>query len=250
MELSMIVIVLMLISGLIKGFVGFGLSLLLISVLLGAGFLPNELMPIMVPLFVILDLILYFEHRKHMKIDYKTNFALHSSTLMWLFIGTLFGSYLLLSFEVGILKLAFACVILLSLFLLVLKVNEHDIIIPDERQNGVFGFITGIMAGLFTVNGIPATIYLLFHQYPKEKYMATLVTFLLISDVILVSVYLYSGLFTLEGLLFSLQLLVLVLVGFGAGSILRNYVSQSLFKSIVIMVLALNAFKIIFEYFF
>ena len=250
MELSILLVVLMILSGLIKGFVGFGLSLLLISVLLGAGFLPHELMPIMVPLFVILDIILYLEHRKHLTFDYATNFALHSSTLIWLFLGVLLGSYLLLSFELEFLKLGFAIVILLSLFLLVLRVNEHSIIIPNEKQNGVFGFISGIMTGLFTLNGIPATIYLLFHQYPKEKYMAALVTFLLISDIILVAVYLYSGLFTLSGLLFSLQLLILVLIGFIIGSILRRYVSQSLFKAIVIMVLAINAFKIIYEFLF
>ena len=250
LEFSILLVVLMILSGLIKGFVGFGLSLLLISILLDVGIEPFELMPIMVPLFVILDLILFIEHRKHLNVDYKTNFALHSTTLMTLFLGTLLGSFLLLEFEVGFLKLIFAFVILLILFLLVMKVNEHEIMIPDEKQNGIFGGLAGIMTGLFTLNGIPATIYLLYHQYPKEKYMAVLVTFLLISDIILVSVYLYSGLFTLAGFFISLQLLVLVLIGFFAGSYLRRYVSQSIFKTVVIIILALNAIKIIFEHFF
>lgn len=248
-EFSYFLILIVLLSGIIKGVVGFGFSMILIVVLLDLGIPQTELMPILVPLFVVLDILLYFENRKHIQIDYKINFALHSATLMSMFLGILLGTYFLLELNVDFLKLFFAFFVLIILALLVSKIDKHQILIPDDRQNSVFGFIAGFMTGLFTLNGIVATIYLLYHQYPKEKYMATLVTFLLLSDIILVGVYLFTGLFTLSGFIISLQILVIVLLGFALGVYLRNILPARLFKGTVIIILALNSIKIIFDYF-
>lgn len=248
-EFSYFLIMMVLLSGIIKGLVGFGFSMILIIVLLDLGISQTELMPILVPLFVALDILLYFENRKHIQIDYKINFALHSSTLMSLFIGILLGTYFLLELNVEFLKLFFAIFVLIILALLVSKVDKHQILVPDEKQNGLFGFVAGFMTGLFTLNGIVATIYLLYHQYPKEKYMATLVTFLLLSDIVLVGVYLFTGLFTISGFVLSLQILIIVLLGFGVGVYLRRLLPARLFKGVVITILALNSIKIIFDYF-
>lgn len=250
MDLTLGLIFLIIISGFIKGFAGFGLSLLLITVLFDMGFTGSEFLPILVPLFVILDIILYFENRKNIKIDFKENFTLHPTTLITLFLGTLLGTYFLTIVEVTWLKLGFAFMVLIMLFFLIQKVDLHQMRVPTERNNGFFGFFTGILTGLFTMNGIPPTLYLMYHQYPKEKYMANLVTFLLISDIILVAVYLFKELFTLDGLFVSFQLAFMVIVGFVLGTYTRKFVSTKTFKGIIIGVLAINSFKIIFEYFF
>lgn len=247
-ELSFVIILLMLLSGFIKGFVGFGFSIVLIFVLLSMGVKQTELMPILVPLFVVLDILLYLEHRKKFSIEYETNFALHPTTLMTTFIGVLLGTYLLLEFDVEILKLFFAVSVLLILGLLIFKVDKHQIKVPDERQNGFFGSFAGLMTGLFTLNGIVASIYLLYHQYPKEKYMVTLVTFLLLSDIILVSVYLFAGLFTVAGFILSMQILVIVLIGFYGGVLVRKYVSARVFKMVIITVLAVNSGRVILDF--
>lgn len=249
MELTLVLIILIALSGLIKGFVGFGLSLILISVLLEAGIAHKELLPILVPLFIILDVLLFWENRKNVSLDFKENFSLHPTTLMTLFLGTLLGTYLLTVIEGDILKLVFAGIVLVVIFFLIEKVSLHQMKIPSERDNGVFGGVTGVLTGLFTLNAVPTTLYLLYHQYPKEKYMGSLVTFLMISDIILVAVYLFKGLFTVEGLITSLQLMFMVLVGFGIRVYLRRHVSSSHFKAIVILILALNSLKIIFDYF-
>ena len=247
-ELSLVIVLLMLLSGFIKGFVGFGFSMILIIVLLDMGVKQTELMPILVPLFVVLDVLLYIEHRKHFSLDYQTNFALHPSTLMGTFMGVLLGTYLLLEFNVEIFKLFFAISVLIILALLIYKVDKHQIKVPDERQNGIFGSFAGLMTGLFTLNGIVATIYLLYHQYPKEKYMATLVTFLLLSDIILVGVYLFAGFFTISGFILSMQILLIVLIGFYGGVLVRKYVSAKLFKIVIITILGVNSGKIIVEF--
>lgn len=250
MELTIVLVLLTILSGFIKGFAGFGLSLILMTVLFEMGFTGPEFLPILVPLFVILDAILYFENRKHITLDFKENFTLHPTTLMTLFIGTLVGTYLMTIIDASVLKLGFAFLILVMLFLLIEKVSTYQMKVPSERANGFFGFGTGILTGLFTMNGIPPTVYLMYHQYPKEKYMANLVTFLVFSDVILIAVYLFKELFTIEGLMVSLQLVLMVLIGFGMGIYLRKYVSTKLFKSLIIMVLAVNSLKIIVDYFF
>lgn len=250
MEVTLIIIILAICAGLIKGFTGFGLSIILISVLLNMGILPTKLLPILVPLFIVLDLILFFENMKFIKIDFKENFTLHSTTLMTLFIGLLIGTHLLTIGNSKYLQLIFAIIILISLFFLIGKVELHQMRIPNERLNGIFGFITGILTGLFTMNAVPPSIYMIYHQYPKEKYMGSLVTFLIISDILLISVYLFKNLFTLEGLLISIKLFFMVLFGFAIGIILRKKVSSKYFKSIVIFILAINSLKIIFDFFF
>lgn len=250
MEFTLVIVLLAVLAGLIKGFVGFGLSLVLISVLLELGFSPVEMLPILVPLFVILDIILYFENKEHVKLDFKENFTLHPNTLMGLFIGLLVGTYLLTVANVDILKLAFAILILIAIFFLIEKVDIHQMKIPTEKENAYFGSITGLLTGLFTMNAIPPSVYLLYHQYPKEKYMGSLVTFLIFSDILLVAVYLFKDLFTLEGFIISVQLVTMVLVGFAAGAYLRRKISSKYFKSMVILVLALNSLKIIFDFVF
>lgn len=249
MELTVALILLIVLAGFIKGFTGFGLSLVLISVLLKMGYTVAEFLPIVVPLFVVLDIILYWENRKNIKLDFNENFTLHPTTLMTLFIGILFGTYLLTVIDGEFLKISFAVLILILLFVLIEKVDIHQMRIPSERSNGFFGLGTGIMTGLFTINAIPPSIYLMYYQYPKEKYMANLITFIIFSDVILVAVYLSKDLFTLSGFMVSIQLFFMVLVGFLGGVYGRKYVSTSTFKSIVIIVLALNSLKIIFDYF-
>ena len=249
MELTFALIVLIILSGFIKGFTGFGLSLLLISALFDMGFESYEFLPILVPLFAMLDAILYFEHRKHIEMNFKENFVLHPTTLITLFIGVLSGTYLLSVIEGEVLKLGFAILILVLLFFLIKKVDLHQMRIPSEKSNGYFGLGTGILTGLFTMNGVPPSLYLMYHQYPKHKYMASLVTFLIISDIILVAVYLFNELFTIEGLITSFQLSFMVLAGFLIGSWMRKFVSSKTFKSVVLVFLAVNSLKMIFEFF-
>ena len=249
MEITVGLFIFAIIAGLIKGFSGFGLTLILISVLFEIGYTANEFLPILVPLFVLLDLILYFENRKHLNLNFKENFTIHHITIMTLFIGTMIGTYLLNIIDATFLKLGLGVLILILLFLLITKLDSEEMIIPNEKQNGLFGFCTGILTGLFTMNGIPATIYLMYHQYNKQKYMANLVTFLLFSDIILISVYLFKDLFTLAGLFISLKLSLMVLFGFFAGIGLRKFVSNKMFKGIVIVILMINGVKMIFDFF-
>jgi hypothetical protein len=249
MEITLYLILLTIIAGFIKGLIGFGLSLILISVLISSGIPPSEFLPILVPLFVILDLFLYFENKKYVSMDLKENFSLHPTTLITLFVGILVGTYILMNYHTAYIKLIFAVLILISIFFLIEKVDLHQMKTPSEKSNGIFGFISGVLTGLFTLNSLPASIYLIFYQYPKEKYMGALVTFLLISDFLLVAIYLYSSLFTLQGFINSLTILGIVLIGFSLGVILRKHISTSKFKAIVILVLALQAIKIIFDFF-
>jgi hypothetical protein len=249
MELTILLVFLIILAGFIKGFVGFGLSLILITVLLSLGFAPTQFLPILVPLFVILDCLLLWENRKNVNLDFKENFTLHPATLMTLFIGVLLGTALLMITDGDILKLFFAFTVLVMIMFLARKVNNHQMKIPNEKDNSFFGFGSGMLTGLFTLNAVPVSLYLLYHQYPKEKYMGALVTFLIFSDIILVAVYLFQGLFSFEGFIISAQLLLLVLIGFAGGVYLRKHLSSSKFKAIVIFILAVNSFKIIFDYF-
>ena len=250
MEVTLTLVFFAIIAGLIKGFSGFGLTLILVSVLFEMGFSANEFLPILVPLFVILDLILYFENRKHLNLNFKENFTIHYMTIMTLFLGTMFGAYLLRVVDVSYLKLGLGILIIILLFLLVGKMQNEEMIIPNEKQNGFFGFFTGVLTGLFTMNGIPVTIYLMYHQYNKEKYMANLVTFLLFSDVILIAVYLFADMFTFSGFIVSIKLMFMVLIGFFSGIFLRKFVSNKMFKGIVIFILMLSAVNMIFSFFF
>ena len=250
MELTLLLIFLVALAGFIKGFVGFGLSLILITVLLNAGVEPTKLVPILVPLFVILDIMLWFENRHHAKLDFKENFPIHHTTLMSMFLGTLLGAYVLTIAQAEIIKLGFAVLVLLLIFLLLEKVSSTKPVIPSEKSNSVFGGVAGFLTGLFTLNAAVASIYLLYHQYSKEKYMGVLVTFLMFSNLVLVGVYLFLGLFTFEGFITSMQLIGIVLVGFFIGMYVRKHVPSSHFKAIVIFVLAINSVKIIFDYFF
>lgn len=250
MELTLTLMLLIVLSGFIKGFTGFGLSIILISVLFELDFHPWEILPLIVPIFVILDFILYLQNRESIKMDFEENFTLHPTTLMTLFLGVLLGTYLLTVLDVTFLKITFAILVLIVLFFLLEKVDLHQMKIPTERNNGYFGFVTGVLTGLLTMNAVPPTLYLMFHQYPKEKYMGNLVTFLVVSDILLVAVYLFKELFSVELFITSLIFLLITFVGFFLGTYLRKFVPTKHFKAIIIIVLALNSLKIIFEILF
>ncbi len=249
MELTIALILMVILAGFIKGFVGFGMSLILISVLVQSGFKATEFMAILVPLFVILDIFLYFENKDYVHMDFKENFTLHPTTLMTLFLGMLLGTYLLTVADMTIIKLGFAGLVLIIVFFLIEKVDLHQMKLPSERDNGIFGFGTGLLTGLFTLNAVPTSLYLLYHQYPKEKYMGSLVTFLIFSDILLVAIYLFKELFTFDGFIVSIKFFTMVLVGFAIGAYLRRLVPSKHFKAIVILILAVNSLKILFDHF-
>lgn len=249
MELTLTLVLLIILAGFIKGFTGFGLSLVLLTVLFELEFTADQILPLLVPMFIVLDAILFFEHRKHLNLNPKENFVLHPTTLITLFLGIMLGTYLITEIQTDILKLLLAIIILVVIFFLVEKVDENRMIIPNEKQNVFFGGISGILTGLFTLNSIPTTIYLLYHQYPKEKYMAALVTFLMISNLLLVGVYLLKELFTFELLATSLIFLSITIIGFVIGSYARKLMPSNYFKSLVILLLAINSLKIIFDFF-
>ena len=77
-----------------------------------------------------------------------------------------------------------------------------------------------------------------------------MVTYLIITDILLVAIYLFKDLFSLALIKTSIIFLLITITGFLAGSYLRNHVPSKHFKAIVILVLALNSLKIIFDLLF
>lgn len=249
MEITSFVIIFAFIAGLLKGFIGMGLSLILITVLLQSNIAPAEFMPILVPIFVVLDILLYFENHKHATINPNENFSIHHTTLITTFLGIILGSILLINLDTSLLKAIFGIITLIFIIALVEKRNKHKMIKPSENSNLIFGSIGGILTGLYTLNSVPASIYLLYHQYPKEKYMATLASYLVISDMLLIAIYLILQLFSLKAFMISLSLMIYVFGGFLAGILLRKKISNKFFKSFVLLVLAINSMKFVLEFF-
>ena len=224
-------------SGIIKGFLGIGLpaaAMALLTIFID----PKTAISLMVLPIIFANIMQFFrsEERRQTAQKYKY-FAL---TIMFsIFVTSLFiASYptALLTVAIGVAMVVFS---LNLLFGMTLAISSHL-----GWQVGV-GLISGILGGLSSIWSPPVAMYLLARNVSKEEFIGASGFLFLAGCFPLAAGLILSGVLTFEAALQSVLGLIAVVIGFRIGELMRSYISQDLFRKIVLSVFLILGVRLI-----
>jgi hypothetical protein len=231
-ELSLIFLVFFL-GGVLKGMLGIGLALLVISIL-GAFLSPALVVALLVMPIVTSN---FWQAFRHGLPAGSIRRLLPMSLVFVLF--TSLGAMLLTSIEANPLFVSLGVIVvsfsLLNLLGLKLIVPPHH-----EVWAGPFiGVVAGLMNGISTINGPPLVMYLVGIQLTKDDLVKAFGLVTLFGSVPLALSYIRVGLFGLHEFFISSMTIAPVFLGLWAGQIIRNHIDKELFRKVLLIALVL-----------
>ena len=242
--LLIIIIIIALLAGIVKGIVGFALPMILITGL--SIFIPIEqaLASLILPT-IFTNFIQSFTVSKSSFyktiIDYKI-FLFFSSIFLIISsqIYTLFSTELIMGL-IGIILFTYTNSQILG-FELKFKNNNFLTVIMGSL-NGFLGGISGIW-GPLTVS------YLISLKIEKNEQIKVQGIMYSFGSILLLFGHLYSGIFNLYTFSLSLSLVPLSIVGLFIGSIIRNKINQTTFKTLTLIMILIASINLIRKAFF
>ena len=242
--LLIIIIIIALLAGIVKGIVGFALPMILITGL--SIFIPIEqaLASLILPT-IFTNFIQSFTVSKSSFyktiIDYKI-FLFFSSIFLIISsqIYTLFSTELIMGL-IGIILFAYTNSQILG-FELKFK-NNNFLTVITGSLNGFLGGISGIW-GPLTVS------YLISLKIEKNEQIKVQGIMYSFGSILLLFGHLYSGIFNLYTFSLSLSLVPLSIVGLFIGSIIRNKIKLTTFKTFTLIMILIASINLIRKAFF
>lgn len=171
--------------------------------------------------------------------------------LLWLVVGMVlgfpFGIYIFLNFELQLIKIMLALVIIIfsvfNLIRLFRKGPTGPVDSPEKHRWPVVftGYIAGLLSASMAMPGPPVMLYLVHKGFDKTMIRATILTFF---------IFAYGGSVLLQFMIIgisgttwttSLTLVPVGLVGVFCGHLIAHRINQRLFRIIVLNILILTA---------
>ncbi len=224
-------------AGLIQGLTGFGFALIsvpILSIILP----PKVVVPAVLIYGTILNLIILINTRKWVKL--KKIWPL----LVFGILGMPLGTYMLLVFDVKVLKIFIGAVIIIFSAVL-FKGFKREI----KRERFFFapiGFVSGLLNGSITMSGPPVVLFFTNQGLAKNAFRANLVAYFFALNLATISAFVIGDLITLQVIKLVVYLLPGLFLGVIAGIRLVNRVKDELFRKItLIIVMVAGVFLII-----
>lgn len=210
----------------VQGCTGFGLALVA-SPLLMLVLPASVVVPTVILMSTLNTLVVAWESRKHVLAD--KLFRLVAGSAMGLPLGT----YLLrtlpgehLKIVVGLLAVTFAITSLLG----------HRWPLADEKRWLIpLGCLSGVLGASTSMGGPPLALFLANQGYAKENFRSTLVFYFLLTNLLAVGVFTYTGVLTGKILIESLALFPIMLTGTLVGIGLARWSSEETFRRYVLI---------------
>lgn len=230
------------VAGFLTGFSKFsvgGMGLLILPVLMLA-FPGTSALGIIVPLFMITDVLTMWPYRRG------ADWQLIAKLLPTMLAGILAGSLLLTDIDVQLFSLLLGGLVLLALLLGMLLDRMGSGWLRKPLVVAVMGFFTGIIGLLANAAGPLVSLFLLEQKLSKRNYVSTRCWMASLTNLAKVPVLMYLGLLTQESVEISLLAIPGLLLGGLIGYCFLNAVSAAQFKWIIRGLAALAATKLLF----
>ena len=154
-------------------------------------------------------------------------------------VGSIVGIYVLKSVADQTLKMILGIVIIaVAANLFFYKTDSVPNI--SEKWGLAAGLAGGILGGMFGTGGPAYVTYLAFQNREKQQFRATLIMLFAIEYAWRLAVYIWDGLYTFEGLKWSLWLAPAVVVATIAGHLAHFQVNERIFRYVVAALLTVS----------
>lgn len=218
------IMVVSLLGSFIQGTTGFGYAIICVS--LWPLFIPFKVASIVevISAFV-MTVMITFKLRSYI------NFGLITVPFISFMLGSTIGVSLLMKQEdIALKNILGVALILLSIYFVFYsnKVNIR----ATKTNSIIFGFISGICAGLFNIGGPPIVIYYLSASKNKMEYNATLQAYFTLGTIHTFFIHLLHGNVTFEVLKYSVASMITLYIGTFIGLKLFHKLPQHIIKKI------------------
>jgi len=221
---------------------GFGSTILALT--LGIHLYPlAELLPVVVPLDLLVNLYLVGCHHRHLNRP-----LLFRSILPAMGIGVLAGIFAFQFVQGALLKKIFGILVVLLSVRELYRLSRKDL---NQKTLSLLGStacmaLAGLIHGIYASGG-PLLIYALGRlNIPKAVFRSTLAAVWLIFSVILTASYLIAGTFTWESFRAIAMLIPVILTGLVLGEWLHHRIAEYPFRVFVFVVLLVAGISICF----
>ena len=117
---------------------------------------------------------------------------------------------------------------------------------PSRGWHAVFGTVSGILGGISSIWSPTVAMYLVARDVSKERFVGATGFLFLAGSVPLGAGQVVAGVLDGAALFKSAFALLIVLVGFRIGELLRAHVSQTLFRKTVLVAFLLMGLRLIY----
>lgn len=210
-----------------KGTAAFGFTMVAAPFLL-LMWEPKLMVPIIVPLFTLLDAMIVYQGRAHL--EFRRVLPMVGAAA----VGIPLGTYVLLTMPKDALTLAIGAVVLVFGVLLLVG---YTVKIQRERvASGAAGFLSGVFLGGAGLSGPPVTLFMINQRWGRETFRNSQGLFHLAVDFLALVSLSIAGVLTRDTLLVDLALLPPVLLGFALAVVVLRRLDQDLFRRVTILI--------------
>ncbi len=229
-EISLLVIIIITISSLIRSIFGFGDALIAMPLL--AMLLPiKTVTPLVALIAVIIAISILIKDWKSSII--KGYFRLLISIAIGIILGVLYLKYT----DENLIKLMLA--IILLLFSVVKLFVNYNVTLKNETYAPIFGFISGMLGSAYNVNGPPIIIYGTLRNWEPTEFRAKLQGIFLPTNLIIVFSHFSAELITKDVIMLFIYSSPAVIVSIILGSIINKRLKTENFSKFVYILLLL-----------
>ena len=228
----LILVLIGLAAGTVKGASGFGSSLLAIPLLYLAGYTPSQAVTLMITCNLVLNMLLIYDNRTYFHMD--TVKKIYPIILA----GSIFTGITLLfrdSLNPYYVELTAAGLILIAI---INKISKFDLKLKDNFISlfGV-GVLSGIGNGLASMDGPPVVFYLLGINAPQKRFKSTLAIHFLIMGIIGVIVLSLTEGYNIDIFINGITLFFSLIVGSIFGMFISKRLNEETFQRFIIILL-------------
>ncbi len=231
----------LLLGGVIKGTIGFGLPLFAVSLL--SSFLPIKLALAIVTLPIVVS---------NLWLGLQGGYFLQVLKRFWPVIaaaglGVFAGSRIVVSLSQTHLLLTLGLVVIGFSGLEALRPGGTAIVPQElERPFGlIMGFFGGVLGGLSTIFGPPLVIYLNLLRLPKDLFVAAIGVTFFVTSLFLFLAFGSVGILSRQTIIWSALAILPVVLGQSAGTRLRSRLPQQPFQRVVLIFLLLLGLNLV-----
>jgi len=224
-------------TGVMRGFAGFGAGMALVPVY---GLLWGPIIAVPILILIEIPATLQLLPRAWKAIDWRAALLLGIPAV----IGARIGAELLIELPADLMRQATAVLVLIAVVALWFGWRYRGRR-PATLTAGV-GATTGLLAGATGIGGPPVILYQLAADGPVERHRATLIGFYVPLEAALVAFYLMFGLFTADVLWRSVLLAIPFMGGIVVGQHLFGVADESAFRRVTLLFLGTVALYALF----
>jgi uncharacterized membrane protein YfcA len=161
--------------------------------------------------------------------------------------GIVLGTYVLISLSSNTIKLWIAIVVLVSTIPMLLGRSIH--FTHDKIGCLCTGMVGGVLSASTSMGGPPVVLYLLNQGLPKEKFVATITTYFMVTGVVSLISLSIAGVMTGEALMYAVLMLPVTYLGSYLGVRVLPLINARLFKIMTTGIVIVTALIVIITFF-